>query len=62
MIDTLFFGGIAAAVIALNSCDLQPPSPSSARVRCARCCMSCCRLSTGGADDETARQAHERAA
>lgn len=46
MTDTLIFGSIAATVIA----------------RCARCCMSCCRTSTGGVDDETARQAHERAA
>lgn len=48
MTDTLFFGGIAAAVIALNGCDFTT--------------MSCCRLSTGGADSETARQAHESAA
>lgn len=38
MIDTLFFGSIAATVIA----------------RCARGCIICCRSSTGGADGEKA--------
>lgn len=52
MIDTLFFGGIAATVIALNGCDFRRDSPLSARARPARCCMACCRLSTGGAGSE----------